>query len=104
MGSIKYKLGKRIKELRQKQKYTQEKLAELAGIEIPSLSNIENGKNYPSNETLEKLANALNVQPFELYLFDYYKSQNEMIEEMLNMMRKNEELTHKLYKFFLCVK
>ena len=44
MGNIKYQLGKRIKELRQKQKFTQEKLAELAGIEIPSLSNIENGK------------------------------------------------------------
>ena len=55
MGNIKYQLGKRIKELRQKQKFTQEKLAELAGIEIPSLSNIENGKNYPNMKPLKNL-------------------------------------------------
>ena len=69
--NIKVLLGKRIKEIRLKNGYTQEKLAELAGIEIPSLSNIENGKNYPSHETLEKLSNALNVRPFELFLFEY---------------------------------
>lgn len=47
MGNIKSLLGKRIKEIRKKRGLTQEKLAELAGIETPSLSNIENGKNYP---------------------------------------------------------
>ncbi len=104
MGNIKYQLGKRIKELRQRQKFTQEKLAELAGIEIPSLSNIENGKNYPNNETLEKLANALNVKPFELYLFDYYKNPQDMLNEMINSLQNNEELTQKVYKFFLCIK
>lgn len=104
MGNIKYQLGKRIKELRQKQKFTQDKLAELAGIEIPSLSNIENGKNYPNHETLEKLANALKVRPFELYLFDYYKRPQDMLNEMINLLENNEELTRQMYKFFLCIK
>ena len=72
MDNIKTLLGKRIKELRQKRRYTQEKLAEMANIEIPSLSNIENGKNYPNHETLYKLATALNVRPFELFIFEYY--------------------------------
>lgn len=40
MGNIKNLLGKRIKEIRKRRGLTQEKLAELAGIEIPSLSNI----------------------------------------------------------------
>lgn len=104
MSNIKCLLGKRIKELRQKRKYTQEKLAEMANIEIPSLSNIENGKNYPNHETLNKLAIALNVRPFELFIFEYYKSTEQMIKEMMVLMQEDEELVRKMYKYFLCIK
>lgn len=104
MGNIKNLLGKRIKEIRKKRNLTQEKLAELAGIEIPSLSNIENGKNYPNNETLEKLSEALQVRPYELYMFDYYLPPQKLIEEMLNYMQKDEILTQKMYQYFICIK
>ena len=104
MTNLKDLLGKRIKELRKRQNLTQERLAELAEIEIPSLSNIENGKNYPNHETLAKISKALNVKPFELYLFDYYGNSTELINEMTNTMKKNEELTRKMYQFYLCVK
>ncbi len=102
--NIKSLLGKRIKEIRKRRMMTQEKLAELAGIEIPSLSNIENGKNYPNNETLEKISKALNVRPFELFLFEYYAPQENLISEMTDSMKQNEELTMKMYKYFLCLK
>lgn len=104
MTNIKTLLGKRIKEIRKKNGMTQENLAELANIEIPSLSNIENGKNYPNNETLEKISKALNVRPFELFLFEYYKPQNELISEMTKFMQSNDELTRKMYQYFLCIK
>ena len=104
MRNIKQLLGKRIKEIRKKRGFTQEKLAELADIEIPSLSNIENGKNYPSHETLDKISCSLGVMPYELYMFDYYISQEEMIENMNKKMQSNKELTQKLYQFFLCIK
>ncbi len=104
MGNIKNLLGKRIKEIRKKRNLTQEKLAELAGIETPSLSNIENGKNYPNNETLEKLSEALQVRPYELYMFDYYLPPQKLIEEMLNCMQKDENLTQKMYQYFICIK
>lgn len=104
MSDIKRMLGKRIKEIRQRHKFTQERLAEMAGIEIPSLSNIENGKNYPNHETLQKIAKALEVNPYELYMFDYYKPKEIMLEEMIAGMRDNEILTGQMYKFFLCIK
>ncbi len=104
MSNIKYLLGKRIKELRLRRKYTQEKLAEMSYIEIPSLSNIENGKNYPNFETLQKISDALNVRPFELFMFDYYLPKEKMIEEMMNSMQKDELLVQKMYKYFLCIK
>ena len=104
MDNLKSLLGKRIKEIRKKRGLTQEKLAECAGIETPSLSNIENGKNYPNHETLEKLSKALDVRPYELYLFDYYKNQKDLIIEMCEAMQKNEKLTRKMYQFFECIK
>lgn len=104
MGNIKVLLGKRIKELRKKQGLTQEKLSEFANIETPSLSNIENGKNYPNHETLEKLSTALQVRPYEMFIFDYYKSHKELIEEMNAYMLKNEKLTRQMYQFFECIK
>ena len=104
MNNIKEMLGKRIKEIRKRRGLTQEKLAELAGIEPPSLSNIENGKNYPNHDTLEKISLALDVKPFELYLFEYYISGEKMIEEMTNYMSKDEKLTQKMYQYFLCIK
>ncbi len=104
MGNIKHLLGKRIKEIRKRRGLTQEKLAELAGIEIPSLSNIENGKNYPNNDTLEKISDALSVEPYELYMFEYYRPKEELIKEMTLAMSENEILTQNMYKYFICIR
>lgn len=41
-------LGKRIRELRKNRGIKQEQLAEMVGLEPTSISNIENGYNYPS--------------------------------------------------------
>ena len=104
MKDIKFLLGKRIKELRKKQGLTQEKLAGAANIEIASLSNIENGKNYPNHDTLRKIAVALNVKVYELFIFEHFEQSEVLIEEMVNNMKKDENLTREMYKFFTCIK
>ncbi len=65
--SIRLQLGSKIKELRKECGYTQEKLAELAGIDYKYLQRIE-GKNPPAVkiDTLEKLAEALKTTPSDL--------------------------------------
>ena len=52
---IKKVLGKRIKDLRKAKGLTQEKVAELIGIETKSFSNIETGKVFPIAENLNKI-------------------------------------------------
>ena len=106
MSKIKILLGKRIRELRKERNITQEKLSELAEIEIPSLSNIENGKNYPNSETLEKLARALDVMPYELYIFEHLRlpDTKKLISEMCGAMEKNEQLTRKIYNVYRSIK
>lgn len=57
----------RIKELCREKGMTLNQLAEKIGISQPSISGISTGKQKPSFDTLEKLAEALNVSPAELF-------------------------------------
>lgn len=52
-------LGKRLRELRKRKGINQEKLAEMIEVDPTTISNIENGKNYPSLINLENLLNVL---------------------------------------------
>ena len=47
-------IGKRIQTRRQERNITQEKLAEQVGISVVYLSKIENGRVYPTLETLSR--------------------------------------------------
>lgn len=51
----------RLKELRVKNKYTMEKLAELIGVGKSAIGNYESGIRYPKKEQLEALADIFNV-------------------------------------------
>ena len=66
--NIRLKIGTRIKELRKKRGYTQEKLSELANIDYKYLQKIE-GKNPPALkvDTIDKFAKALKVKPYQLF-------------------------------------
>ncbi|WP_296018885.1 MULTISPECIES: helix-turn-helix domain-containing protein [unclassified Treponema] len=57
-----------IKRIRTEKKLSQEKLAELSNLSSPFISDIENGKKWGSFETLVSIANALEVEPYELLL------------------------------------
>ena len=56
-----------LKENRRKKGLTQERLAETADISLRYLAMLELGKSFPSGEMLEKLANALDIQAFQLF-------------------------------------
>ena len=69
MATITQKFGLRIRELRKKQNLTQEKLAELSGIDYSYLNMIEAGKKNPSLKRIAKLARVLKVSLPELFIF-----------------------------------
>jgi len=68
--STKALLGGRIKELRKMRGLTQEQLSQKIGIDPKSLSRIEVGGSFPSFETLDKLANVLQVELVGFFEFD----------------------------------
>jgi len=67
---IRLRLGKKIKELRMKCGYTQEKLSELADIDYKYIQRIE-GKNPPALkiDTIEKLGKAFRINASQLLNF-----------------------------------
>lgn len=90
MTTLKEKLGKRIKEIRKSRNLTQEKLAEMIGLDTPNLSNIERGKRFLSSETLEKIVKSLKTTEKELFDFEYIKTKEELIFSINNILANSE--------------
>lgn len=99
MSELKKLLGKRIKELRLAKKLTQEQLSEMVGIGAASLSKIEIGMYHPSDDNLEKIANALNVEPYKLYMCNHYKDIQELKKDISKMLDSaNDDEIRLVYK------
>jgi transcriptional regulator with XRE-family HTH domain len=76
-------LGKRFREIRKKLGYTQEKFAEIAGIEPQSISKIESGKNFPLLSNLEKIANKIDINLSEFFVYEH-KYDDDKLKQILN--------------------
>lgn len=64
-------LGKRVRELRTKRGLTQERLAEMADIDVKYLGSIERGTENPTIGTLQKLAEPLSVKIHQLLTVEH---------------------------------
>jgi len=104
MNNIKKLLGKRIKELRKSKNFTQDELAEKIGIGTPNISYFETGRFSPAIETMEKMAEALGVEMYELFMFNPLKSTEEIRAELEEAIRSDEKILRLLYKFYLSIK
>ena len=60
--------GKNVKNSRNRRNWSQADLAENANISINFLGDIERGKKWPHPDTLSRLADALEINVFELFL------------------------------------
>ena len=99
MSNLKELLGKRIKEIRLSKSMTQEDLSELTDIGTSSISKIESGYFHPTDENLEKIAKALEVEPYKLYMFNHNKNKEDLLLEIENYVhRANDEELKLIYK------
>ena len=77
MANFKLGLGSNIKLLRKAKNITQEELSEIIGIHSRQLSKIETGEHFPSCKTLEKICIALDVNPKDLFDFEFLIEEHE---------------------------
>lgn len=66
--TINIALAHNLRAKRNSLKLTQEQFAEKAGISSITISKIETQDQWPSPETLQKIANILNIQPYQLFI------------------------------------
>ena len=94
MSELKKLLGKRIREIRVTRNLTQEDLSELTEIGASSISKIESGHFHPTDENLERIAKALNVEPYKLYMFNHQKDINDLKQDIIKMLNNasNEDI------------
>ena len=62
------RLSANLKKSRKQLSLSQEKLAEAAHISVQMMNDIEGCRRWPSEKTLSKLANALNLDVYTLFL------------------------------------
>ena len=92
---IKKALGKNIKNLRLKRRFTQAELAERTEISIIYLSNIERGVKFPKPAILSQIAEGLDVEIYELFKSDHVPgTAPKNCKKLINRLSK--EMTRKV--------
>jgi len=95
--TVRKKLGMRIRQLRKIKGWTQEKLAEKAGMDYKYLGAIERGEKNLTLANIEKIAKGLGVEIYQLFLFSLKEVPSEeeiteiKIKDLLDMCNNKEK-------------
>lgn len=93
-------IGKKIKNSRLSQKFTQEYVAENIDVSIDLLRNIENGRNIGSIPTLLNLCNFLKISPnyifSELLTFEESTLDTTLTSFIKDISKEDKELLKKI--------
>lgn len=84
-----YRFGKILREIRQKNKLTQEELAHLSFINIRTLSNMENGKVDIGLDKLEILSEIFNIDLVEVYLY-LLLDDSQQIDKLIDKLNSRD--------------
>ena len=100
MDEIAYRqaLGENIRRIRKRIKLTQDVFSEKIGIEPSSLSNIENGKSFPSALTIIQIQKKFNIVANEILNIDSINFKdinvvNKQIQDKIKSMDEKKKRT-----------
>lgn len=89
-NSLKKILGSSLRELRIDKGLTQEKLAELIGVQVNTVNRIETGTSFVTSETFARICNVFNIHPSVLMTskpkhilkehLEYIKAINQLLQ------------------------
>lgn len=95
--------GNNLKHLRESKNLTQERLAELIGVEYQTISRIETGLYFTSYDNLQKIAKVLDVNISDLFNFQNEKmTKQDLIKAITKILKtSNENDVEFFYKVLL---
>ncbi|WP_413373944.1 helix-turn-helix domain-containing protein [Paenibacillus taichungensis] len=79
-------VGNRIRELRKAKGWTQEQLAEAAGLHYSYIGGVERGDRNISLETLEKIINGFQVPAEEIFKFNEESEYKRALDEHITLI------------------
>ena len=83
---IRIVLAGNIKKYRKKFEYSQEKLAEKAGLSAQTLNDIEGCRRWLSAKTMTKLAKALNIDEYQLLIPENIETEQDTSKSSLRSL------------------
>jgi len=89
MTSLREIFAHNLKKKRQNRGFSQAKLAEMVNVSTHHIATIETARNYPTLDLVERMANALDIEIYELFLNPL--SPHEEMERLYQTVAKNIE-------------
>ena len=83
-------VGENIRRIRQERNLTQKQLGEMVGASEAYIRAYESGRRNPKPSSLEKIANALSVNPEVLANSDFFRYSGNTMDNSLNTRIKME--------------
>ncbi len=98
MTRIQELLARNIKHARTRLGLSQMRLAELCGVSTSFIGEIETGRKYPSAVTLQKLCDALGLEPYQILydeerweVFDKFESITRLYRDLRERLNRDLE-------------
>lgn len=88
---LKHLFGKKLKAIRSGRSLTQEKFAEIIGVDPGFIGMLEIGQKAPSFKTLEKIHQNLNISYYEMFDFEQTHTKNSFIAELIRELDGADE-------------
>jgi transcriptional regulator with XRE-family HTH domain len=89
MTNLREILAHNLKRKRQNCGFSQAKLAEMVNVSTHHIATIETARNYPTLDLVERMANALDIEIYELFINPL--SPHEEMERLYQTTAKNIE-------------
>jgi len=93
MADVKVILARNMKAARERLGYSQAKLADLAGVSTPFIGEIEIGRKSPSLENVANIAEALDMEIYQLFLEEEPEA---LVDRQVLLTKLRKELEGKL--------
>lgn len=94
--SLSILFGKKLKEIRENRKQTQQEFAEIVGLEPTTIGLIETGRRTISFKALERIATRLNISYYELFDFEEQVDNKQIIKSITKELNKLDKKFLKL--------
>jgi len=85
-------LSRNLKALRNKLDISQEKFAEISGLSVQTINDIEGGRRWVSDKSITKLSTALHIECYQLLIPEFSDQNKKDVSQTQHLLRLKKKL------------